>query len=123
MNTPQPTAYLYPHYIYCPHGKMSEELVNKLADLLEKQQALMERERVESSAREERMKNLLATALAREQPQKSKIPSNATPALMLVHNASLREFNTWKQKFEDYMLLTEISKIVRGSPGGTLTIS
>ena len=30
---------------------------------------------------------------------------------MLLHNASLREFTTWKQKFYDYSLLTGISKV------------
>ena len=66
--------------------------------------------------REEKMQQLIEAALTRQQggsdqtPQASKIPNNATPAPVLVQNASLREFSTWKQKLFDYMLLTGIDK-------------
>ena len=88
-----------------------EELVAQLTELLQKQHDSMEEERVESRKREDKMQALLEAALSKrlESKHSDKIPSNATPAPMLVHNASLREFSTWKQKFADYSLLTGIS--------------
>ena len=91
----------------------TEDLVNRLAELLQRQHDSMEEERLEGKKREEKMQILLETALAKVPEinrSESKIPSNATPAPVLVHNASLREFTTWRQKFTDYILLTGVSK-------------
>ena len=99
---------------------------------MEDQLVAAEAERKEAVKREEKMQQLLETALNRPATeteekiqqlleatlnkqadptqQASKIPSNATPAPVLVQNASLREFATWKQKLYDYMLLTGIDK-------------
>ena len=92
-----------------------EELIQKLADMLKQQQTMLEVQREEGNKREEKMQGLLEAALSNKPPDASsqpgnKIPSNATPAPMLVHNASLREFTTWRQKFTDYVLLTGIDK-------------
>lgn len=91
-----------------------EELVTKLAGMLQQQHDRMDEERKDAIRREEKMQALLEAALQRpaeHQPQQAgKIPNNATPAPMLMHNASLREFVTWKQKFQDYILLTGVDK-------------
>ena len=85
---------------------MSEKLIEQLAGLLQQQHDKMEEQRQEGIRREEKMEGLLQQALAMKtegsQPG-NKIPSNATPAPMLAHNASLREFTMWKQKFTDYI--------------------
>ena len=89
-----------------------EELVNKLAAMLQQQHDKLDEERKDSIRREEKMQSLLEAALQKmpdEHQQGKKIPTNATPAPMLLHNASLREFTTWNQKFTDYMLLTGIN--------------
>ena len=99
----------------------NEEAIAKLTELMQAQSARMDEERRASIEREERMQTLLENALDKvpkvpvpaveESHGKNKIPTNATPAPMLLHNASLREFTTWKQKFNDYRLLTGISKV------------
>ena len=86
------------------------DLVNKLATMLQTQHERLEVERKDAIKREEKMQQLLERALQKPTQQEGKIPSNATPAPMLLHNASLREFTTWRQKFNDYMLLTGIDK-------------
>lgn len=102
-----------------------EELLEKLGQMLEAQLARSDNERKESMKREERMNNLLQEALQKipvehnqtqqptqlqEQRNQCKLPNNATPAPILVQNATLREFTTWKQKFEDFTLLTGVDK-------------
>ena len=94
-------------------------MIEKLTNLIETQLHNAESERREAIKREEKMQQLLDTALNKSpdkdrddkmqqlieaalsrQPagdqtqQASKIPSNATPAPVLVQNASLREFST-----------------------------
>ena len=80
---------------------------------------MMTDEKKESMKREERMQQMLADALAKipERPNevppvdpKPKIPRNVTPAPILTHSSSLREFTTWKQKYQDYCLLTDTYK-------------
>ena len=94
----------------------TEELLNKMATLMQQQSERMDKERQDSIKREERMQTLLENALQvpRGHPERHntniKIPTNATPAPILLHNATLREFTTWKQKFNDYILLTGIHK-------------
>lgn len=92
----------------------TEEILAKMALLMKDQNDMMTAEREESVKREQRMQALLESALTKlpvqDETQKAKIPSNATPAPMLSNNATLREFATWKQKFEDYSLLTGIHK-------------
>ena len=95
---------------------MTDPIIKQLTDLIERQAVAMEAQRKESTEREERMQLLLAGALKRIPPDEgeeqktptTKIPSSATPAPHLSHNASLREFSTWKQKFKDYILLTGV---------------
>ena len=90
-----------------------EEMITKLSEMLQKQHDRMEAEKKDSVKREEKMQQLLDTALSKMpdvRNQGNKIPSNATPAPVLVHNASLREFTTWAHKFKDYMLLTGIDR-------------
>lgn len=86
--------------------------------LLDRLTKMMEDEKKKSIEREERMQQMLENALQRipdptqrgavPRDPKPKIPSNATPAPMLTHSSSLREFSTWKQKYQDYCLLTDI---------------
>ena len=111
-------------------------MIERLTKLMETQLNNAEAERRDAIKREEKMQQLLDTALNKppdkdrddkmqqlieaalnrqpgggdQAPQASKIPNNATPAPVLVQNASLREFSTWKQKLFDYMLLTGIDK-------------
>ena len=101
----------------------TEELFKKLAVLMQKQTEVMQQqtetmgqERQESKLREQRLEALVEATLnkgpsdeGRENTNK-KIPTNATPAPLLQHSASLREFAIWKQKFKDYCLLTGINK-------------
>ena len=100
---------------------MTDPVITRLTALIQQQAEAMETERKESTKREERMQALLENAIhklpnidenASTRPPQSatKIPSNATPAPHLSHNASLREFVTWKQKFNDYILLTGVDK-------------
>ena len=93
---------------------MSEkEMITKLTEMIKQQHDRLESEKKESIKREEKMQQLLDTALSKMpevRNQGNKIPSNATPAPVLVHNASLREFTTWSHKFKDYMLLTGIDR-------------
>ena len=90
----------------------TEASIAKLAEFMQKQSEIMEEARKDNVRREERIQALLETALQKPDPGNAnmKIPSNATPAPTLLHNASLREFATWKQKFNDYSLLTGIAK-------------
>ena len=94
----------------------NEDTIAKLTQLIENQNETMQKERVDAIRREETMRKLLEDALeklpnAGDQRGNTKIPTNATPAPMLLHNATLREFTTWRQKFEDYRLLTGINKV------------
>ena len=100
---------------------MTDPVITRLTALIQQQAEAMETERKESTKREERMQALLENAIhklpnidenasARPPQSATKIPSNATPAPHLSHNASLREFVTWKQKFNDYILLTGVDK-------------
>ena len=94
----------------------SEEMMEQLGKMLAEQMARSEAERKEAIKREERMNELLQSALRKipaepmqpyQQVERTeKIPNNATPAPILTQNATLREFVTWKQKVEDFMLLT-----------------
>ena len=90
----------------------AEEMFNKLAALMQQQTEETQKERQEAAAREARMQELLEKAITSktEEPKTTKIPANATPAPMLSHGVSLREFTVWRQKLEDYMLLTGIHK-------------
>ena len=97
----------------------SEEMMEQLGKMLAEQMARSEAERKEAIKREERMNELLQTALRKipadtlqphQVERKEKIPNNATPAPILTQNATLREFVTWKQKVEDFMLLTGIDQ-------------
>ena len=95
----------------------TEELLRTMATLLEQQQTTMATEREEAKKREENMQKMLEKALGAPNPKdksngetNKKIPVNATPAPMLSHSASLREFSVWRQKLADYMLLTGINK-------------
>ena len=86
-------------------------------ELLDRLTKLMVEEKKESVKREERMQKMLEDALQKipEKPAKpaaepkTKIPSNATQPPILNHNSSLREFTTWKQKYHDYCLLTDVA--------------
>ena len=95
----------------------TEEILNRLAKLMEKQTESMNIEREEYKQREERMHAMLAKAIERKSDEpnrgdgRKKIPTNATPAPVLLHGSSLREFAVWRQKFYDYRLLTGIDKL------------
>ena len=98
---------------------MTDPIVTQLTALIKQQTDAMAAERKEATKREERMQQLLENAIQKlpkteEDEQQgggrtpetvsTKIPANATPAPHLSHNASLREFVTWKEKFKDYIL-------------------
>ena len=96
----------------------SEELVKQLTLMMQQQTHRMEEERKASAEREARMQALLERAITRAPGtgnehvrNTTKVPNNATPAPILLQNATLREFTTWNQKFEDYILLTGIDKL------------
>ena len=93
----------------------TEDLLKQMATLMKEQTDRMNEEREEATKRELRLQTLLESALKKEpaddrNQKPTKIPNNATPAPMLSSNATLREFTTWAQKYNDYSLLTGIHK-------------
>ena len=99
--------------------------VDQLSALLSQQLQAMAEERQEAREREarptERLLQLTSTATTQQetkpsqqssnQPATSRLPSSATPAPRLFSGASLREFSSWKDKYDGYCLLTGIKNM------------
>ena len=107
----------------------TEQILAQMAKLMQEQNERMDEERQQSAKREENMRILFENVVDKlpnpapvpPVPEANpKIPSSATPAPMLLHNASLREFVTWKQKFSDYCLLTGVDKVTNNEKKAVL---